>query len=169
MSTHQLKNVLAGFAMLALSSCATVIPLPTWNASGAALEAEYEPYMQQGTSQIVGQAFFAQRGGGTVKAAGRNVTLDPATTIGNEWWGKAGKVWVHRELMPPSPGFVKARRTVVADAEGRFSFKEIPAGKYYVRTEVTWWAGSLQGGLVGQPIEVAPDETKEVILNQFPQ
>jgi hypothetical protein len=134
-------SIFSGLVILVLSSCATVTPPPTWNDSGEAKEAEYKPYMQQGTSQIIGQAFLVQRGGGVVKAAGRNVTLDPATTIGNEWWGKAGKVWVHHALVPPSPGFVKARRTVVADADGKFSFKEIPAGKYYVCTEVTWEAG----------------------------
>jgi hypothetical protein len=129
--------------------------------------------MQKGASQVVGQAFLAQDGGGIVKAVGRNVTLDPATTIGDEWWGKAGKTWVFRGLLPPSPGFTKARRTVVADAEGRFSFREISEGKYYVRTEITWKiiGGylSTQGAIVGQLVEVAPGETKEVILNQFPQ
>ena len=128
--------------------------------------------MQTGSATLAGQAFRTQRGGGVVKAAGRTITLDPATTIGNEWWGKAGKHWVHRDESPPSPGFQKARRTTVADAEGRFTFSSLPAGKYYVRTEVTWELGGfnpLQGGLVGQIVEIGDGQKRDVVLNQSPQ
>jgi len=96
--------------------------------------------------------------------------VDPATSVGNEWWAKAGKMWVHRALTPPSPNFAKARRTTVADADGRFKFSDLPAGKYYVRTEVTWEVGyEPQGGLVGQIIEINDGQTAEAILNKFPQ
>ena len=60
-----------------------------------AAEAEYQPYLTAGTAGVTVQAFLTQRGGGVVKAAGRTVTLDPATSVGNESWGKAGKIWVH--------------------------------------------------------------------------
>ncbi len=128
--------------------------------------------MKDGTATLSGQAFLTQKNGGVVKAAGRTVTLDPATSIGNEWWDKAGKLWVHRALTPPSPGFKNARRTAVADADGKFRFQDIPAGKYYVRTEITWEIGGYnptQGGLVGQFVEVKDKQAKEVILNAYPQ
>lgn len=159
-------------ALIAVLSGCMMNPLPQWNAVSDAAEAEYQPYLAGGTESLAGQAFLAQRDGGVVKAAGRTVTLDPATSVGNEWWGKAGKFWVHRSLTPPSPGFAKARRTTVADADGRFKFSGLARGKYYVRTEVTWEIGGYnptQGGLVGQVVEVRDGQTTEVVLNQYPQ
>ena len=134
-----------------------------------AREAEYLPYLRAGTGSVAGEAYLAKRVGGIVTAAGRTVTLDPATTVGKEWWDKAGRIWAHRSLTPPSPGFAKARRTAIAGEEGRFKLSELPPGKYYVRTEVTWSIGnynSIQGGLVGQVVEVRDDQTTEVILNR---
>lgn len=169
-----IKVYVVALSVAVLSGCVTARPhprpLPQWNAVSDVTEAEYQPYLAGGTGSVTGQAFLTQRGGGVVKAAGRTVTLDPATSIGNEWWGKAGKVWVFRSLKPPSPGFAKARRKTVADADGRFKFSGLAAGKYYVRTEVTWEIGGYnptQGGLVGQLVEVRYDETSEVILHQF--
>ena len=90
------KSLIIIFAIV-LSGCAT-LPPPQWSPVKDSTEAEYMHYFTQGTATLTGQAFLTQRGGGVVKAAGRTVTLDPATSVGNEWWGKAGKVWVHRSL-----------------------------------------------------------------------
>ncbi len=169
-----MKNVKAFIGALTaavLSGCVSLTP-PHWNPITDATEAEYQPYLAGGTGCVTGQAFLAQVGGGVVKAAGRTVTLDPATSVGNEWWGKAGKIWAFRSLTPPSPGFAKVRRTTVADADGRFKFTALAAGKYYVRTEVTWEIGGYeptQGGLVGQLVEIRDSQTSEVILNQYPE
>lgn len=167
-----MRLYLVALALL-LAGCASVPP-PQWNSVNDSAEAEYQPYMAGGVGTISGQAFLTQRGGGVVTAAGRNVTLDPATSVGIEWWAKAGKYCRHRSLTPPSPGFAKARRATVADAEGRFRFSDLAPGKYYVRTEVTWEAGgefglTPQGGLVGQLVDVRERPANEVILNQYPQ
>jgi hypothetical protein len=153
-----------------MSACVSRPPVPQWSAYDEAMEAEYIPYLSVGKSVIAGQAFMAQQGGGVVKGAGRLVTLDPATTVGVEWWNKAGKLWMFKAMTPASPGFSKARRTTTSDAEGRFSFQNLPAGKYYVRTEVTWMIGSYntQGGLVGSLVEVADGATKDIIINAYP-
>jgi hypothetical protein len=152
--------------------CATVTPPPQWTLPSEAAEAEYGQYLKEGAATLSGQAFLTQQNGTVIKAAGRTVTLDPATSIGNEWWEKAGKLWVHRTLTPPSPFFSKARRSTIADADGKFRFQNLAAGKYYVRTEVTWEIGNYnptQGGLVGQEVQVKDSQTSEVILNSFPK
>lgn len=146
---------------------------PQWNAVSDTTEAEYQTYLAGGTGSLAGQAFLTQRGGGVVTAAGRQVSLDPATTVGTEWWGKAGGAWATRDFLPPSPAFLRARRTTTADAEGRFRFSGLAPGRYYLRTEVTWEAPTaggylgIQGGLVGQPVEIVEGQPAEVILNQF--
>lgn len=159
---------LIAIALLAIAGCASVPP-PQWSPTTEARESEYLPYLTPGSSTISGQAFLTQRGGGVVKAAGREVTLDPATSTGAEWWFKAGKVWVHRFLSPPSRGFTQARRKTTADAEGRFTFEDLPAGKYYVRTEVTWQLSDydIQGGLVGKMVEVQDKSKIDVVLGEY--
>ncbi len=153
--------------ILSLFGCAAPEP-PQWNDSSGYAN-EYSRYMLDGDSSLSGQAFLVQRGGATVKAAGRTVTLDPSTTTGKEYWEKAGRSWVFRTLVPPSPEFNKARRITTADAEGRFSFKNIPAGSYFVRSSVTWHVPDIgiQGGIVGKPVEVKEGQNTEVVLGDF--
>ena len=156
--------------VLALAACVAITPPPTWDPTKDAYEAEYAHYLGVGAATLSGQAFLTQRGGGVVYAAGRTVTLDPATSVGAEWWSKAGTNYQWRDSVPNSPSFGKARRTTVADGTGRFRFEELPPGRYYVRTDVTWEVPTLgiQGGLVGQLVEVKDGRATEVILHEFP-
>ena len=157
-------------ALLLLTACippSVAPPPPTWNPVTEASEAEYAPFLAGGDSTLTGQAFLSQQGGGVVKAAGRTIRLDPATTTGNEWWGKAGATWPFRDMVPPSPNFTKARKTAVADADGRFHFEHLTPGKYFLQTEITWETGyTTEGGTVTQQIEVKPG-ANEVILNHM--
>ena len=155
------------FLATALAGCMTNPP-PSWKPVGEATETEYQPYLGIGSGTVTGRASLVNRRGIVVEAAGRTVTLDPATSVGNEWWDKAGKIWINRSLTPPSPAFSNARRTTVADDHGRFTFAQLPPGKYYVRTEVTWKIGnynSIQGGLVGTVVEVRNGATTDVVLD----
>ncbi len=168
------KNILMilGIATVtvAMTGCGST-PSPTFNQSTSQTESEYKPYLRTGSGSVAGQAFFVQSGGVVVKAAGRTVTLDPATTTGKEWWIKAGKHYAHRSIVPSSSNFKKARRKTVADAEGRFKFRGIPTGNYFIRTDVTWHVPSygIQGGLVGKQITVRNGKTTELILNEYAQ
>lgn len=151
---------------IALAGCETAAPKNmAMNPITAAAEKEYEPYLQPGTATLTGQAFLVQRGGGTVRAAGKAVTLDPATSLGTEWWQKM--TWRQREFVPVSINFPKARHTTTADADGRFKFTGLPAGKYYVRTEVVWEVSTIQGGLVGRQVTIPDGQNTEVILNEL--
>lgn len=161
-------------AMLALSlACATALPPPQWNAISEASEAEYNPYLQAGSCTIAGEASLAQPNGSIVKPGGETVTLDPATTVGKEWWNKIGNSWQERFLTPSSPGFQKARRTTTTDAEGRFEFTDVPAGSYYVRTQIPFQVGAgyypTRYGLVGTRVTVKEGQAVEVKLNTPPK
>lgn len=160
-------TIIAAIILAFLSGCATRQPPPTYTTFSANAEAEYLPYLTKGNSEIVGQAFLAQKGGGTVKAAGREVTLDPVTEVSLKWWTQAGKVWQYRNSTPPSKNFLAAHRTTVADADGRFKFTGLPAGSYFLRTEITWDVPfhGVQGGLVTTSIQVKEGELKQAILN----
>jgi hypothetical protein len=165
-----LKMGLVSFIIaIVFSGCVQPTPPPQWSKITNEKEAEYNQYLKEGTGTIEGQAFLTQQGGGVVKGAGRTVTLNPSTSVGNEWWGKAGKVWIHRSLTPSSPNFHKARKTTIADADGKFKFKNLPKGKYFISTEITWNVAyhGIQGGLLTKQIEIKDNKTTEVILNEL--
>lgn len=172
MSRRPLLRAIAIASLAGLGACAStkLPPGPQYLATSEVREAEYLPYLQAGTHAIAGQAFLVQRGGNAIKAAGRTVTLDPATSVGNDWWEKAGKTYADRLSRPASPAFAKARRTTVADADGRFRFTQLPPGNYWLRTEVTWEGptnGPVQGGLVGRLITVPDATNADVVLNSL--
>ena len=163
--------LLSALAAVLISGCAHRAPPPSFVPVTEASEAEYLPYSAAGSNVLTGQAFLTQKGGGVVKAAGRTVPLDPATeTTGRNWWWQAGRKWATRHVAPNSPTARQLRRTTVADADGKFSFEGLPAGNYYVRTEITWEVPyhGIQGGLVGKLVAVAPGERTNVILNSAP-
>lgn len=128
-------------------------------------ENEYLPYLQKGNFVIEGQAFMVQRGGGVVKAAGRAIYLDPATTVGRDWWNKVGRFRKYNKESPSSRTFAAARRTVTADADGRFKFSNVPNGEYYLHTLIEWMAGSeyfTEGGVVWKVVRA--EEVSEPII-----
>ena len=149
---------------LMVAGCVQVRPY-VWSPPSPAQEAEYAPYMELGTGNVTGQAFLQRKDGMTVRAAGRIVTLDPATSIGKEWWNRPVR-YAHEYFdIPPSHAFRQARRCVRADADGNFRFENLPAGKYYVQTSVTWQPGDYwAGGMVGVMVEIWNDETVSVAL-----
>ena len=143
-------------------------------------EAMYAPYMQKGGTVVTGQAFLMTRGGDAKKAAGREVTLDPATPYAEQWFAQRGTVLGMFDWYPVYPTdslglFPKARHSTVADADGKFEFDSIPAGRYIIRSTVTWEApdpiwGTLttQGGVVAAHISVPAQGRINVILNATP-
>jgi hypothetical protein len=68
------------------------------------------------------------------------------------------------------------RRTVTADADGRFSFDNLPAGDYLIRTTIQWeplHCGepgysycSTQSGAVGGLVHLNAGEKKSVIFGR---
>ena len=151
--------------VLCLLGC-TAMPVPyVWPKVSNEQEAEYSPYMQRGDGIITGQAFLVRRDGMTIRASGEIVTLDPATALGAQWWGRPVQYQHEYFDIPPSGAFLRARRWVVADADGNFRFENLPPGRYYVQVSVTWDATQsmlglrqivVQGGMVGKEVQV-PD------------
>jgi hypothetical protein len=53
----------------------------------------------------------------------------------------------------------------VADAEGRFRFTGLSAGRYFIRTEVTWEVPTIgiQGGLVFKTVDLADGQQADIV------
>ena len=152
-------------SFVVLAGCVSAIPPYMWQGASPEQEAEYASYMVSGAGVVTGQAFLQRRDGVTVRAAGRIVTLDPATSYGRVWWNRPVR-YVHEYFnIPPSTAFLRARRCIRADADGNFRFENLPAGVYFVQVSVTWQPGSrVQGGMVGAEVEVVGGRVISVAL-----
>lgn len=162
------------------STAATSNKAPT-----GALAADYYPYSKPGTATIQGQAFVVIQGGDVIldtkgylttisdntrTASGNEVTLDPATPFAMDWYMKSGTSLRRFTNAPSDPTFRSARKTAVADESGRFTFSNLPAGRYIVRTTITWkiprdsYRMMTQGGVASAVVDLAEGEQKTLIL-----
>ena len=124
----------------------------------------HKPYMQKGNNTIKGQGFLRQQGGGVVTCAGSEVLLLPATPFFRESINilRTGKKPISEKLDPASKTMIKRSQ---GDAQGNFTFNEVPDGDWFVVTQVKWMVGYRpQGGSLLKEISVAKGETKEVLL-----
>ena len=155
------------------------------NPNASAIAADYYPYSKSGTGVIDGQAFVIVRGGDVLldtkgylttisdnarTASGNDVTLDPATPYAMEWYMKSGTSLRRFTNAPKDAAFRAARKTAVADEAGKFKFDGLPAGRYIIRTTITWqtprdsYRMMTQGGVASVVIDLAEGEQKTVII-----
>jgi hypothetical protein len=128
-------------ALLLIAGCASPKPtnLPPYD------EAIYTPFSASGTATVNGGSYLVTRGGDIKKGAARQVFLIPETAFLTarmnatdfwyptyDWLGWSGtdsetiaKAWRHTQI-------------AVADVDGKFSFSKVPAGKYFVETQLFW-------------------------------
>jgi hypothetical protein len=98
---------------------------------------EHEAYAKTGENRITGRAFLAQQGEGVFTCGGNRVLLLPATAYFREmfWY----MIVAGREPEPPEkpyPSLKNMIRRTECDAQGNFSFSEIPDGAWFVLTQV---------------------------------
>ncbi len=129
------------------------------------IEQEYIPYAEEGTSSIMGQAFLRTWSGDVKLGAGLPVILTPVTSYSAEWFEI--EVLVGRRLAAGDPRAMRYARSTICDAEGRFAFRNIPPGNYYLTCEIYWeiddeWSGDTAYAIV----EVGPDKRVEAIVTR---
>lgn len=134
-------------------------------------ENEYKQLQKEGTATIKGQAFLKTRGGDVKVAAGEEILLNPVTSYSNQWYEES--YLKKNPMVPGDPRQMEYVRKKIADGSGRFEFKNIPAGEYYVTGKVTWESptgnkGALQtqGGMISKKVEVTDREEVEVMLTR---
>lgn len=120
--------------------------------------AEYQALAVHGNGRIDGRAFLKTRAGTLKPAAGKDVALIPATRY------MAPLYKAYQEQRPLGEPDARAKiytRTVRADAEGRFSFAQVPAGRYYLSCEVTWETTGANGPTTVGAAVMAPLTLRE--------
>jgi hypothetical protein len=133
-------------------------------------EDEYAKLPISGTGTVSGSAFIKL--GGNIKAAvGERVILNPVTSYSKQWYTVS--YLGQNQLEPPDKRIGKYLKFKIADAQGRFTFKNVPPGEYYIITVVSWEepVGSQgthvsQGARLCKIITVKNHEETKVILKQ---
>lgn len=150
-------------------SCAT-IPPPTLESRMSFPTLEYLLLAKSGSAIVKGQAFLRTRGG-DVKVAAGEVILNPVTSYSEEWYEKG---YIQgRYLGQPDQRIWEYTMTTIADGDGRFVFKNVPPGQYFVTTTVTWEAPTgrqftlqIQGGLVTKRITVNDEDEINIVITR---
>lgn len=145
-------------------------------------EAEYQSIPDKrakGECELRGQAFLRTRGGDVKKGAGSLVFLNPVTGYSREWWTYG--YTLRQPLSPADPRLENYVRETQADADGRFTFRDVPRGDYFVVSSVSWdvprmsydpiWRTTThtmeqQGGLIAARVRLCDQQPTEVILTR---
>lgn len=158
-----LKQIVRDIALAARGGHASTAPL--------LLSSAPEDYVTPGAlgvGSIAGQAFLTTRGGDVKVGAGRIVTLDPLTPFSRSWYERVGRRVIGFEVSPPDQLFATHRRVTISDGEGRFQFKNVPAGRYLLRSVVTWETGGQsgqQGGVIATLVSVSANDSLTVVVS----
>jgi hypothetical protein len=163
------KAFLIAATAAAMSGCAMPVYTPPPQLQRPEFPAaEYAALPKTGNATVTGQAFLKTRGGTVKTGAGNKIFLEPMTSYTTFEHN-------HRNsyLTLTDPRARQYIRDTVADASGRFTFKNIPDGSYYLLGQVTWeaptgykFAMETQGGWIYKTITVNNGESLEVMLTE---
>jgi hypothetical protein len=131
-------------------------------------DAPFQPYVGTGTSTITGSAFMKTQGGDVKVGAGDTVELVPSTPYTAERYEIARR---GMPVVPRDPRLAKYVRTTLADAQGNFEFKNIPAGAYFLLCRITWMVPTQfglmpTGGQASAAVMVKAGDSEKVVLTR---
>ena len=106
--------------------------------------AEYKFVKINGTAEISGKILIPQRDDENKPCSGCVITLNPATSYSEEFYIKTVQNGIPIE--PADIRVLKYIRKTVADDSGKFVFKNIAKGKYYLYSPITYELPNPSGG-----------------------
>ena len=132
---NTLKPLLLGAAVsLTLQACAR----PEIAMTVAYEEKDHAAWMASGTAEISGEGFIRRPNARLARCSGGRVRLAPASPYFREWVRiirRGGNAANARQL---AQAHKNAIRTTQCNMQGRFTFENLPAGKWFVLTQVTY-------------------------------
>ncbi|WP_123812187.1 hypothetical protein [Ottowia oryzae] len=134
---------------------------------------EAKAMLKPGKNSISGSAMMRQAGGGVVTCAGEEVNLVPETEYANQRIGKAYgstdrgyiNVYQARIQIANPPGYLESTLKTRCDPQGKFTFKNVGDGNWFVVTGVIWLVGySTEGGMLMERISLKGGQNHEIIM-----
>lgn len=131
----------------------------------------------RGKNTITGSALLRTRGGEARTCAAVDVYLIPSSPYADARmtliYGADDRGYrsasAFYNVEDPPVGYIKANRSTICDAQGYFTFDQVPDGTYYITSVVTWsvpgrYVSLTQGGGLMAKVTVEGGETKRVML-----
>jgi hypothetical protein len=154
----------------------------------AYLKVVYDPAVaewaeEEGENAIEGSALLRTRGGEVRTCAGGTVYLVAATVYAKErmmhLFGNVRRGFRSANdpirFVPETPAYHESARATTCDAQGEFSFEDLPDGDWFLTTTITWdvpqvlWSDSVvmttTGGLLMKRVKVSDGDTEKVVLS----
>ena len=108
--------------------------------------AEYLPFRRAGIASLSGQVFLLTREQGTRVVDSCELLLDPVTTYSKAWMRERGtSASYFGDIFAEPSIFENSRRRTTADASGRFMFRDLPEGTFYLRALIPNQKGKHDG------------------------
>lgn len=167
------KILLVGAVLSIVAGCVTTKPPVTLSNEFSASEAAI--INKAGKNTIKGNAFLRQNGGGVVTCAGSDVLLIPATKYAKERIGyiygseNGGYNPVYSgqsTFTPEPPEYSSMVKTTTCNSDGKFEFKNVANGDYYVLAKVIWQVRSYQGGSLMRKVNVKNGQAIDLVMSQ---
>ena len=172
-----MKKLSLVFALLALSACAAK-PVQL---TAAFDEVDAEKQMKDGKNTIIGSAVWQQKNGTIMKCSGHYVYMYPATKYAEErvqhlfGGGSNGSRGATRERVvfaPDKEAFHRLSRKAPCDVDGKFKFKKVADGDYYLKTDIIWGDPEFpdeqtEGGSLMKKISVSGGGEEEVVMSPY--
>jgi hypothetical protein len=128
-------------------------------------EEDFAAYVADGKATLEGEAFGKTRGGEVKTCAGEKVLLAPDTDYDVQVITAFLFVDTKNTLRMAGPA-AKYWKETICDSQGKFTFEDLPAGKWIVITSVRFQISDLsnQGGLMAKRVTTIDNKKVKVII-----
>ena len=109
-------------------------------------EADYVAYLGEGTATIWGEVSVKMRAGDINNGTESSLYLIPVTAYSTEWLEHY--IMGGHAINGPDPRSLRVARVTVVGRNGRFQFRNLPAGDYYLSCTITRELPSLRMGRI---------------------
>jgi len=134
-------------------------------------------FYKKGDNMLIGQAFIRTEDGTVITCAGYQVYLIPYSDYIAQRlkfiYGNDRESFIPVEKYPKKIKFYpdyaeldRVKKTAVCDANGKFKFKDLPDGTYFVITKIIWHTPRLKGGYLMKKVTIEKGEVKELLLSR---
>ncbi len=160
------RGMKAGAAMAAFAFLVACLPQREMKASFTM--ADHQAWAAKGNASIDGEGFIRRPNGFLARCSGNKVYLVPASAYFREWIDVRRAGAQVSNAVELTKHHKAAQRETQCDQRGRFAFSDLPAGKWFVITRISYEARTdtfSEDALFVTEAETIPAKRTDVILS----